>query len=67
MKTTVLVLLIAVVIALFSGLFFLFKDPSTRERALKSLIVRIGLAVLLMVLLVVSVQMGWIELHPLGR
>ena len=62
MKIVVLVLLAAIVIALFSGLFFLVKDkdhPSS-PRLLTALKVRVGLSILLVTVLVVSYKMGWL-------
>jgi len=62
MKVVVLVLLAAIVIALFSGLFFLVKDkdhPSS-PRLLTALKVRVGLSILLVTVLVVSYKMGWL-------
>lgn len=62
MKIIVLVLLAAIVVALFSGLFFLAKDKDhpPSPRLLTALKVRVGLSILLVVLLVVSYQMGWL-------
>jgi len=63
MKIVVLVLLAAIVIALFSGLFFLVKDkdhPSS-PRLLTALKVRVGLSILLVTLLVVSYKFGWLN------
>jgi hypothetical protein len=62
MKIVVFVLLAAVVIALFSGLFFLArdKDQPSSPRLLTALKVRVGLSILLVVTLVVSYQMGWL-------
>jgi len=62
MKTVVLVLLAAIVIALFSGLFFLVKDKDHPDspRLLTALKVRVGLSILLVLLLVASFQFGWI-------
>ena len=63
MKVVVLVLLAAIVIALFSGLFFLVKDkdhPSS-PRLLTALKVRVGLSIALVLLLVLSYQFGWIS------
>ena len=62
MKTVVLALLAAIVIALFSGLFFLAKDRDepNSPRLLNALKVRVGLSILLVVLLVTSYQMGWL-------
>ncbi len=60
MKTIVLLLLAAIVIALFSGLFFLAKDKDHPDspRLLNALKIRVALSVALVVLLVVSYQMG---------
>ena len=62
MKFIVLVLLAAIVVALFSGLFFLAKDKDhpPSPRLLTALKVRVTLSILLVVLLVVSYQMGWL-------
>ena len=62
MKIIVLVLLAAIVIALFSGLFFLAKDKDhpPSPRLLTALKVRVALSISLVVLLVVSYQMGWL-------
>jgi hypothetical protein len=63
MKTIVLVLLAAIVLALFSGLFFMVKDKDHPEspRLLTALKVRVGLSIALVVLLVLSYQFGWIS------
>lgn len=63
MKIIVLVLLAAIVIALFSGLFFLAqdKDHPNSPRLLTALKVRVGLSIALVILLVVSYQYGWIS------
>ena len=62
MKTVVLVLLAAIVIALFSGLFFLAKDKDqpNSPRLLTALKVRVALSILLVAVLVVSYRMGWL-------
>jgi hypothetical protein len=62
MKIIVLVLLAAIVIALFSGLFFLAKDKDhpPSPRLLTALKVRVALSILLVVTLVVSYKMGWL-------
>jgi len=63
MKAAVLILLAAIVIALFSGLFFLVKDKDhpNSPRLLTALKVRVGLSIALVLLLVVSYQYGWIS------
>jgi len=62
MKLIVLLLLAAVVISLFSGLFFLVrdKDHPNSPRLLKALKIRVGLSVALVVFLVVSYKLGWL-------
>jgi len=62
MKIIVLILLAAIVLALFSGLFFLVKDKDhpNSPRLLTALKVRVGLSIALVVLLVLSYQFGWI-------
>ena len=63
MKIIVLVLLTAIVVALFSGLFFLVKDkdhPSS-PRLLTALKVRVGLSIALVAVLVLSYQLGYIQ------
>ena len=49
MKAIVLILLAAVVVSLFSGLFFLVKDRDSQEstRMLTSLKIRVGLSITL--------------------
>ena len=63
MKVVVLILLAAIVIALFSGLFFLVKDKDHPDspRLLTALKVRVALSALLVLLLVASYQFGWLS------
>jgi hypothetical protein len=62
MKALILILLAAVVVSLFSGLFFLVKDSNSpgSTRMLTSLKIRVVLSIALIVLLVVSYLAGWI-------
>ena len=59
MKIVIVVLLIAVVASLFSGLYFVYKDKGTTNRAVISLTIRIALSVLVFVLLICSYYFGW--------
>ena len=63
MKFIVLILLAAVVLSLFSGLFFLVRDRDQPDstRLLTSLKLRVALSALLIGLLVASYLMGWIQ------
>ena len=62
MKLIVLLLLAAVVLSLFSGLFFLAKDKDhpNSPRLLNALKIRVGLSIILVLFLVVSYSLGWI-------
>lgn len=46
LKAALVLMLIATVVSLFSGLFFLVKDDSQSKRLLTSLSIRVGLAVI---------------------
>ena len=60
MKIVILVLLLGIVASLFSGLYFVFKDKGTTNRAVISLTIRIALSVLVFLLLIGSYFFGWI-------
>ena len=60
MKIVILILLVAVIASLFSGLYFVYKDKGTTNRAVISLTIRIGLSLLVFGLLMASYYFGWI-------
>lgn len=60
MKIVILLLLAAVVASLFSGLYFVYKDKGTTNRAVISLTIRVALSVLVFLLLMASYYFGWI-------
>jgi len=62
MKAIVLILLAAVVVSLFSGLFFLVKDRDSPDstRMLTSLKIRVVLSVTLVGFLVAAYLLGWL-------
>ena len=60
MRIVILVLLLAVVASLFSGLYFVYKDKGNSNRAVISLTIRIGLSLLVFAILMLSYKMGWI-------
>lgn len=64
-KTIIVVFLIAIVTALMSSLVYLVRDPSDRQRTLRGLKLRVGLSVSLILFVLLSYQMGWIQPHPL--
>jgi hypothetical protein len=62
-KFLVLALLAAVVVSLFSGLFFLNRDQGGSGRMVRALTVRITLSVLLFLVLLIAWRMGAIQPH----
>ena len=60
MKIVILILLLAVLVSLFSGLYFVYKDKGQSNRAVVSLTIRITLSLLVFVILMVSYYFGWI-------
>jgi len=59
-KLVVIVLLLAIVASLGSGLYFLARDDQDSTRLLNALKVRVALSAVLVLFLVVSYFMGWI-------
>jgi hypothetical protein len=68
-KVIIVLFLLAIVSALFSGLYFLLKDPSTSNnlRTVRMLKLRVGLSVAFALFLVLSYFMGWIHPHGVGQ
>jgi hypothetical protein len=64
MKIVVILLLLAVIGSLFSGLFFVYKDKGDSNRAVVSLTIRIVLSLLVFAILMASYFFG---LVPGGR
>ena len=60
-KLFIVILLVAVVISLFSGLFFLVKDDSSKSRTVNALTWRIGLSVFALVFIGIASWAGWLE------
>ena len=60
MRILILVLLAAVLVSLFSGLYFVYKDKGGSNRVVISLTIRIVLSLVVFAILIVSYFMGWI-------
>lgn len=60
MKLVVLLLFLAIVASLGSGLFYLTKDDQGSPRMLKALKIRVALSVTLVVFLLAAYFLGWI-------
>ncbi len=60
MRIVIIILLFAVIASLFSGLYFVYKDKGSSNRAVISLTIRVALSVLVFVILIASYHFGWI-------
>jgi hypothetical protein len=61
MRSVVFVLLAAILVSLFSGLFFLSRDDANSAKVLKALKIRVALSIVLVMFLLVSYLAGWIQ------
>jgi hypothetical protein len=59
MRYVVIAVFIAIVVSLFSALFFVYRDRSGSNRALKALAIRVGLSVGLFAFLMLGYYLGW--------
>jgi hypothetical protein len=66
-KLILVLLLVAIVASLFSGLFFLMNDDSGRRRTLAALKVRVGLSIALLIFLALAFMNGWLRPHGIGQ
>ncbi len=66
-KTVVLLLLGAILAALFTGAYFMLKDRASQDnrRTVRALTWRVGLQVSLILFLILAYFMGWIHPHNL--
>lgn len=63
LKAAIVLMLIATVISLFSGLFFLVKDDSRSDRLAKALTVRVCLAAITVILIAWGFYSGQLVSH----
>ena len=61
-KVLVVVLLLAVIISLFSGLFFLVKDDGSKRRTVNALTWRIGLSIIAILIIIIASFAGFIPM-----
>jgi hypothetical protein len=61
MKLVVIILLAAIVISLGTGLFYLSRDDSDSGKVLKALKIRVALSATLILFLVASYYLGYIQ------
>lgn len=58
MKAFAVLMLLAIVASLFSGLFYLYRDRGSGERTVRALTLRIGLSVTLFIALLIAFRFG---------
>lgn len=67
MKTLLIVgFLILILWNLGAGLYYMLVDKSDSKRTVNALTRRIALSIALILLVVLSAKMGWIEFHGVG-
>jgi branched-subunit amino acid transport protein AzlD len=64
LKIFIVALLLAVIVSLFSGLFFLIRDGGKTNRVINSLALRVALSVLLLLVILLSLWQGGLTLNP---
>lgn len=64
LKALIIILMLAVMASLFSGLFFLIKDGGKTNRVVNSLAVRVTLSILLLVIISIALWQGSLSLNP---
>ena len=60
MRIVIIVALVAVVVALFTALVFLYRDRGKGERMVVALAIRVVLSASLVAFLVIAYKLGWI-------
>ncbi|MDP3857518.1 MAG: twin transmembrane helix small protein [Stagnimonas sp.] len=66
-KIAIVVFLLAIVVALFTGMYYMLKDPSDKRRTVRALTWRVGLQLALIAFLVLAYALGWIQPHGLTQ
>ncbi|HET8799799.1 MAG TPA: twin transmembrane helix small protein [Marinobacter sp.] len=64
LKIVIVVLMLAVIISLFSGLFFLIRDGGKTNRVVNSLAVRVTLSLLLLAVILIALWQGSLTMNP---
>jgi hypothetical protein len=64
LKILIVILMLAILVSLFSGLFFLIRDGGKTNRVLNSLALRVALSVALLAVILLSLWQGGLTLNP---
>lgn len=60
MKIVIVVLLLLVVVSLFSGLLFMYRDKGQSKRTVIALTIRVGLSLAIFAIVVAAHFLGWL-------
>jgi hypothetical protein len=60
MKITLVILLFLVVLSLFSGLYFMYRDKGQSRRTVIALTIRVALSVTIFLIVIAGYFVGWI-------
>ncbi|WP_019623190.1 twin transmembrane helix small protein [Amphritea japonica] len=63
LKTLIVLIFIFIIISLFVGLYFLLQDQSRSHRTVKSLVLRVSLAIFLLLIILIGVYSGELKLR----
>ncbi len=66
-KIVVVSLLLFVIVSLFTGFYFLIRDPSSSQRVTKALFLRVGISLFIMLFLAIGIHFGWVLPHGFGQ
>lgn len=64
LRAVIVILMLAIMVSLFSGLFFLIRDGGKTRRVVNSLTVRVALSLLLLTVIVIALWQGGLTLNP---
>ena len=68
LKTLLIIaFLVAILWNLGAGLYYMLVDKGTTNRTVNALTKRIALSVVLILIVALSIKMGWIVPHGIGR
>lgn len=60
MKIVIVLLLLLVIVSLFSGLFFMYRDKGQTRRTVHALTLRIALSLVTFAIIMAGFYFGWI-------
>jgi hypothetical protein len=60
MKIAIIVLLLLVLVSLFSGLFFMYRDKGQTKRTVHALTLRIAISLVTFAFIMLGFYMGWL-------